>query len=148
MSERRTECGRKAFGLVLMRCHNVILYLQAENDLVFIKPEFQNIPISSTGHSTVHRTDGIHSFGENPDYEYYTQNTMSLSTLQLEDDDARQLTDCWRDVNVLGRYWGRSVRWTRWRSVCVWCLESALALCPVRGSFGLVNPGIRPEWVT
>ena len=76
----------------------------------FIKPEFQNIPISSTGHSTVHRTEGIHSFGENPDYEYYTQNTTSLSTLQLEDDDARQLTDCWRDVNVLGRYWGRSAR--------------------------------------
>ena len=57
MSGRRTECGRKAFDLVLMRCYNVILYFEAENDSIFIKPEFQNIPISSTGHSTVHRTE-------------------------------------------------------------------------------------------
>ena len=51
----------------------------------------------------IHRTDRIHSLGENPDSEYYTQNTTNLSTLQLEDNDARQLADCWRDVNALGR---------------------------------------------
>ena len=95
--------------MVWFYCDVILLYYNyKQKRFGFIKRKFKNISISSTGYSTVHRTDGIHSFGGNPDSEYYTQNTMNLSTLQLEDDDARQLTDCWRDVNALGRSWERS----------------------------------------
>ena len=78
-----------------------MLYYNYKQKLFFSSKT--NIPISSTEYSTVHRTDGLHSFGGNPDSEYYAQNTTNLSTLQLEDNDARQFTDCWRDVNALGR---------------------------------------------
>ena len=40
----------------------------------------KNISISSTGQSTVHITDNIHSIGRNPDTECYTQKTSYFST--------------------------------------------------------------------
>ena len=88
----------------------MLYYNYKQKRFGFYKTKVPKIPISSTGYSTVHRTDGIHSFGGNPDSEYYAQNTTNLSTLQLEYNDARQLTDYWRDVNALGRSWERSVR--------------------------------------
>ena len=85
-----TECGRKA--LAWFYSDIIMLYYNYKQKRFGLNHRAKNISISSTGHSTVYRTDRIHSFDGNTDTECYSQKATNLSTLQLEDDDVRHLT--------------------------------------------------------